>query len=435
MLSPQSARDGLQRWRASTFEALGQRNYRILWAGTTLSFLAFMMSWIVQSVVAFDLTGKNGAVGMVSLGMGVATILVSPFGGAIADRVSKRRLLLIGQTAIGTSFLAVGVLILTDVITIWMLVASTFVMGLVFSFIAPARQAWVGELLPGRLVPNGIALTQVAMTGTRIIGPVIAAIFIPIAFIGTGGTYIFMGLIFVAVVATLAQLPPTAPRPKVDGGLSVLGDLGAGWKHLQERPRLQLLAYSFILVVITGYSYQVILPGFLENELGRDAKDLGILMSASAVTGLLVTIGVAGLAGSRYAWPVMFGGGVMLGAALIVMSAAPNFTIALVAMLMVGAGTGVFQMLNNALVMQEAEPAYYGRVMSLTMLAWGFNGLAGLPYGLLADAIGERSTTLIMGAGVLLVTAVSLLVYSALLSRRQPSLVAAEPVPKPAGVD
>jgi predicted MFS family arabinose efflux permease len=131
----------------------------------------------------------------------------------------------------------------------------------------------------------------------------------------------------------------------------------------------------------------------------------------------------------------MFGGGVMLGAALIVMSAAPNFTIALVAMLMVGAGTGVFQMLNNALVMQEAEPAYYGRVMSLTMLAWGFNGLAGLPYGLLADAIGERSTTLIMGAGVLLVTAVSLLVYSALLSRRQPSLVAAEPVPKPAGVD
>src|SRR5688572_17647916 len=127
-------------WANSTFRALRNPNYRTLWIGTTISFLAFMMSSIVQSVVAFDLTGKNGAVGLVALGMGVATIFVSPFGGVIADRVSKRKLLLIGQTVIGINFLVVGLLIVTDQITIIFLVASTFVLGTVFSFIAPARQ-------------------------------------------------------------------------------------------------------------------------------------------------------------------------------------------------------------------------------------------------------------------------------------------------------
>src|SRR5688572_26697222 len=101
-------------WASRTFLALRNPQYRILWAGTTLSFLAFMMSSIVQSVVAFDLTGKNGAVGFVALGMGVATIVVAPFGGVVADRVSKRKMLLIGQCVIGVNFLAVGVLIVTD---------------------------------------------------------------------------------------------------------------------------------------------------------------------------------------------------------------------------------------------------------------------------------------------------------------------------------
>src|SRR3990172_6250996 len=123
-------------WARSTFQSRGQREYRILWIGTTFAFLAFMMSSIVQSVVAFDLTGKNSAVGTVSLGMGLATLFVAPFGGVLADRLSKRMLLLIGQTIIGVSFGVVGLLILTDRITIFWLAASTFVLGATFSFIA-----------------------------------------------------------------------------------------------------------------------------------------------------------------------------------------------------------------------------------------------------------------------------------------------------------
>ena len=162
-------------WFSTTFASLQYPHYRTLWIGTSLAFLAFMMSSIVQSIVAFDLTGKNGAVGMVALGQGLATIVISPFGGVIADRVSKRKLVLIGQTIIGLNFLVVGILVVTDAITILTLASSTFVMGAVFSFIGPARQAWIGELVSGDEMGNAIAMQQVGMTLTRVIGPLLTA--------------------------------------------------------------------------------------------------------------------------------------------------------------------------------------------------------------------------------------------------------------------
>jgi MFS family permease len=387
-------------WARTTFSALGDRRYRILWVGTGISFLAFAMSSVVQGVVAYDITHKNGSVGNVALGMGLATILTAPFGGVVADRVSKRRLLLSGQAIIGLDFAVVGVLIIAGQITIPILVASTFVMGAVFSFIAPARQAWIGEILDSSRLANGIALQQVAMTSTRIFGPFLAGLLVAIGFIGSGGTYVAMGGLIGVVIVTLAWLPSPEGR---SGGTrpSPMADFVLGFRHVVERPRLGLLALSFIAVVIAGFSYQVILPGLLEEELGRSSKDIAWLLGVAGFAGLVATIGVAGLADSRYAWRLQIGGGVALGVALVALGLSSSFPQALFVMFFVGAGSSVFQMLNNALVMQESDPAYYGRVMSLTMLAWGFNGLAGWPFGMLADAVGEKPTLVVMGVLVI----------------------------------
>jgi MFS family permease len=405
---------------AATFDALHDPHYRILWTGTTLSFLAFSMSWIVQGVVAFEITGKNGDVGIVALGMGLATILTAPIGGVVADRVSKRALLVIGQILIAANFALVGVFIVTDTITIPLLVVSTFVMGLVFSFIAPARQAWIGEILKGGRLANGIALQQVAMTGTRILGPSLAAGLLAIAFVGSGGTYLVMGGIMLLTALTLAQMPPSRKPDNARG--SALGDMKLGVTHVAGRPRLALLAISFITVVMFGFSYQVILPGFLHNELGRSTSDMGLLLGVSGISGLVATLAVTNLAATRLAWPALLAGSGVLGIGLIALAAANGLALAIVFMLVVGAGSSVFQMLNNALIVQESDPVYYGRVMALTMMAWGFNSLAGMPFGFLADQIGERSTLSIMGAGVLLITAVTAAVRGAIGSR-----TAAEP--------
>lgn len=414
-------------WARATFLALGDRQYRILWFGTTLAFLAYGMSNIVQNVVAFDLTGKNGAVGAVSLGMGLATIAVAPFGGVLADRVSKRRLLLFGQGAIAIDFFLVGALIITDQITIPALIASTFVLGMVFSFIAPARQAWIGEILPRDLLANGAALQQVSMTLTRVFGPLVAGFMVSLAFIDSGGTYVFMGAVITLVVLTLAQLPPSRGRAGAER-VSVLKDLRIGMGHVAERPRLLLLSLSFMALVMFGFSHQVILPGYLEHALDRDPEDIAWLYTTSAIAGLAVTIGMASFAGSRGAWRLMLASGLVFGAALLLLAAAPGYGAALAIMALVGAGSSGFQMLNNALIMQESSPEYYGRVMSLTMLAWGLNGVAGLPFGLLADAVGERTTIFLMGGLVLVTTVLAGLVYAMLQARgetgRRPPLVA-----------
>ena len=415
-------------WAQETFKALKYRDYRVLWTGTLFSFLAFMMSSVVQSVVAFDLTGKNGAVGFVSLGMGIATILVSPFGGVVADRFSKRKLLFFGQTTIGLSFAVVGVLILTDQITILLLAASTLVLGLVFSFIGPARQAWVGELVPPDDLSNGIALQQMGMTATRILGPFLAAGLIALPFVGAGGTYLFMGGLFGFVVFTLWLLP--ASKPVVPTHRSFMQEMGMGVSHMRERPRLMLLSLSFIGVVIAGFSYMVILPGLLENELGRRPEDMAVLVGVSAISGFAVTLMLAGKAGSGHAWTFMLGGGVVLGASLWMLALAPSFVAAMGAMFAVGAGASAFQLLSNALVMQEADQAYYGRVMSVTMLAWGANSLVAYPFGLLADGIGERETLMVMGSGVVAVTTAAWVTVLG-IGRRE----AAAPVASVAGGD
>jgi MFS family permease len=419
-------------WFARTFKALEYRDYRVLWIGTSLAFLAFMMSSVVQAVVAFDLTGRNGAVGFVSLGMGLATILVSPFGGVVADRVSKRRLLLVGQTIIGLNFAAVGLLIVFDLITIPLLALSTLVMGAVFSFIGPARQAWIGELLPARDLPNGIALQQVGMTMTRVIGPFIAAALIGLSFVGTGGTYLFMAGLFVFVVASLAMLPPS--RAVARGGRSFRDDLVLGVRHIRERKRLMLAVVTFIGVIMAGFSYFVVLPGFLENELGHSSKDMALLMAAGAASGFVVSLAVAGAASSRHAWALMAAGGLVLGLSLGFLAVAPNFAAAVAAMVAVGAGTGAFQVLNNAIVMREAEPAYHGRVMSLTMMAWGVNGLVAYPFGALADRIGERETLATMAAGVLVIVGAAWLAGIPLKEGAGAS-AAPEALPQPAGGD
>ena len=390
-------------WAASTFKALKYPEYRILWFGTSFAFLAFMMSMIVQAVVAYDITGKNGAVGFVSLGMGIATILVSPFGGVVADRFSKKRMLFIGQTLIGINFAVVGILIITDQITLLMLAASTLILGTVFSFIGPARQAWIGELVPPQDLPNAIALQQVGMTATRVFGPFVSAGLIAIAFIGTGGTYLFMAGLFVFVIFSLTLLPES--KTIVRSNKSFFAEMGMGVKHMRERPRLGLLALSFVGVIMGGFSYMVILPGLLENEFNRSSEQMAPLIGISAISGFVVTIGIAGLAGSKWAWPIMLAGGALLGGSIGLLAISPNYLMALGSMFVLGIGASMFQLINNALIMKESDPAYHGRVMSITMLAWGFNSLVAWPFGLFADAVGERETLLLMSAVVLSVTA------------------------------
>jgi MFS family permease len=181
-------------------------------------------------------------------------------------------------------------------------------------------------------------------------------------------------------------------------------------------------------VIMFGFSYQVVLPGLLENELGHDAKDMGLLFFAGALSGLVITLAIASKASGPHAWKMMIVGGLVLGASLAFTAVAATFWQAMITMFVAGAGASVFQLLNNSLIMQNSDRDYYGRVMSLTMMAWGLNGLVGWPFGLLADAVGERQTIFLMATLVIAVTVATMLIHVS-LGRRTESPAAAVPSP------
>jgi MFS family permease len=399
--APTAALGGLtpSGWISSTFDSLSIPPYRVLWIGTVISFIAFMMSTTAQSFVAYDLTGNNRAVGSVMFGQGIAMLLLTPFGGAIADRVSKRFLLLLCQTTIGATMFAVGMLIFTGQITVFFLAAGAFITGMMFSFLGPTRTAYIGEIVPPERRGNAIALTQVGMNATRVAGPFMAGGLLAWPLVGSAGTYFVVAALFIFVVATLAQLPPTRP---VEGraATSVLSDIGFGVKHVIENGRLLQIVIGFVLITMLGFPYFVVLPGFTQDVLGAGTAGFGIMLGVSSIGGLVMSLAVASVADSRKAPLFLSLASFGLGVSLMLTGIAPTFVVALGTMMLVGGCGSAFQTLNNALALKLASPLYFGRVMSLMMLAWSLNGLIGLPIGFIADAFGERAVLVGMGAGV-----------------------------------
>ncbi len=388
-----------------SFAALSVRNFAILWLGSLGTFTAFFMSTVVQAIVAFDLTGRNGAVGFVLLGQGIAMAVLGPFGGAVADRASKRMVNAICQAVIATVFLVIGLLLVLDRIALYHLAAGSFVIGTMFAFMGPSRQAWVVELVGEELRPNAVALNQVALNAARIWAPALGGLMVAISFIGAGGAYFLMAALYAATGLSLALLPPSRPAENARSR-SVLQDMAAGVSYVYRQPRLRWMLLLFFAVIVLGLSSTTVLPGLLENELGEDVEKYGLLQAASAVGGLLASLAVAAIAGSPRALTIYASGAILGGVSLVLTGISPTYLLVYAPMFFFGLGTGAFQTLNSAVIVTESEPAYYGRVISLTSLAFAGFMLAGLPVGLAADFFGERATLVALGLLTLLVTAV-----------------------------
>ncbi len=388
---------------AGTFASLRLRTFRVLWVSTLLSFLAFFMSTVVQSVVAFDLTHTNRAVGWVVAGQGIAMLLLGPFGGAVADRVRKRRLIAASQAVTCTVFLLLAVALATGTVRVEYLALGSLVMGATFAFLGPARQALTVDLVPAESRGNALALTQVGHSASRVLGPSLAGFFLGWSFAGATGAYLAMAGLYAASIAGLLLLPASVVRPGARDA-NVFADIGAGLRYVRGQRRLRLLLLFFVSVIMVGYPYVTVLPGLLEHALGHDAHDVGTLFGVSALGALGASLGVAHFADSRHALRVYSGMGLLFGASLIASALAPDYLTLMIAMTLVGVGSGGFQSLNGAVIVRETEPAFFGRVVSLSTLAFAGFGLMGLPVGLLADAIGERSALATLGASVCLIT-------------------------------
>ena len=385
--------------RLRTFAAFGVRDFRVLWAGTWASYIPFFMANVVNGVVAFHLAHVNRAVGTVVFAQGVAMAVLAPIGGAGADRWPKRRVLALSQSAAAAVFGVFALLLAFDRLSIAALSGGAFVLGISISFLGPARQAFAAELVGPELRGNAVALNQVPLTGSQVLGPAIAGLMLASPF-GAAGAYALMGALYATSALSLLALPRSIARANA-AETHVLEDLLIGLRYVVSHRRLRLLVGFFVCVIMMGFSYITVLPGLVEHALGRSADAVPPLFFTSALGGLLVTLVTARLGGSSRALPVFVGMPFVLAAGLLGLYLAPSYPLAIAAMFLVGIGFGGFQTLNAAVIVQVTEPAYFGRVFSLSMLAFAGVSLMSLPVGILADAIGERATLATL-AGVVL---------------------------------
>lgn len=410
-----------------TFAALTHRNYRMLWSGSLLATTAFMMSFMLVPSVAFEITGSNAAAGLAQMGSGIGMLLVSPIGGVVADRMNKKPLVLAGQAVPAVVILATGLLIISDRITIPMLTAATLIMGLGFAFMGPARQAWVGELVPKESLPNAIALQQIAQNIAQVAGPLFIALLVS-TWVGIGGTYLFMASLFVIVLPLTSRLPNTPPSGKEPA--SVRTELSAGVSYVWSDLRLRTLWLGFVGIVICGFAFQTLLPGLLDLELDRDPSEIGIIFLVMAVSGLVVNLLLAAIIGGRFAWPALLTMGYMMAIGFVLLAGAPSYALAVVAGIPLGIGRAGFMLLDNSLLMSASSPAYYGRVMSLAMMAFGSQALLAPLWGLLADGIGVRQTLVVVGV---VAAAITTLVGMSWLRIRRMAPRTEAPMAQPAG--
>lgn len=287
-----------------TFASLGNDAFRTLWIGTLFSFLGMQMQIIARGFLAYDLTGKNSALGLVMLSFGVPQLLLSLWGGVIADRFAKRTILLIAQAIVAANSAWLAAMIGFGMIEFWMLVAAGIVQGAGFAFIGPARQAYIVDLVGHRQIANAVVLQQLNMNGTRVIGPAVAGLFIAIPFIGLGGVYLMTTVGFIISCATLLRLPAGSPSG-VSASRSPLADLAEGVRYVTHRPALSNLLMVSFLVVMIGFPYQTFLPSIAKDVYGVGAGGLGGLSSATAVGALIFTIAVAALGADRRVWVIV----------------------------------------------------------------------------------------------------------------------------------
>ena len=392
--------DPPSRSRGESFASLRIATYRTLFIIGAFGFLATQSQVIARGWLANDLSDSNAGLGGVFMAFGIPMLVATPLAGVTADRYSKRHILVVTFTMLAASSLWIAVAVSFDFVEYWMLLATSAIQAVAFSFLVPARMALTGEVVGRDLIPNAIILGQMSINSARVVGPAMAGVFIGVSWIGVAGVYYVSTALSAMAVVGCFGLPPGRPpehRPPTSVRSEFADALRYVWLH---RPIGLLIIVSF-LVVMVGFPFVAFLPRFATDDLDVGASGYGFLAAASAVGAVALSMYIAGRSKGHAAWRIQSVTGVAFGVGLVLLALAPTYVAAVAAVTWVGAASAGFQAMNNSLVLALSDLEYHGRVQSLMMLSFSGFGMAALPLGVLADAIGLRETIALMGAGVI----------------------------------
>lgn len=383
----------------STFEALHNRDFRWLWLGRLASSATFEMSGVAQGWLVYQLTGSALALGWVGSGWSISTLLFSLYGGVLCDRVEKRDVLLWTRAAMGLNSLVIALLISFRAIRLWHLAASSLFTGVMFSFLMPAQQAIIAELVDRRTLLNAVALDAIGMGLMGIFCASLAGMMIET--VGVEGVYYAMAAFYGVALFSLSKLRRTG-RGHVSAN-SVWRDAREGLSHLWHSPSLLAVMGLALVRVLFAMPYRTLMPKYAEEELGFQASGLGLLLAAPGLGATLGSLAVAAMGDLRSKGKLFLWSGTIMGLALLVFATARSQVLIFLALIVVGAAGNICMVSNTTLLQANTAVQVRGRVMSIYLMLWGLTPLGTLPAGALADRLGVPWVVGIQGAVVVLI--------------------------------
>ena len=388
--------------RTYAFAAFRYSNYRLFWVGNAFSNIGIWVLMAGRLWLMHLLTDSPLMLGLVAFcGLG-PTLILSMWGGVVADRVNRMRLVTMTRAAFALTALLTGLLIVTEVIEPWHLLTISLVNGVLLSFDIPSRQAIIPNLVPAEHLMNAVVLQSLVSASATVLGPFL---FAPLVFwLDVEGVFFFVAAMYVLTTIFFAIVDPTDHIARSKTSMP-WNDLIEGFVYMWHQKTILSLVALGVIVGLFGSSLGTLLPIFAEL-LGEGVETYSNLLLSMGIGGFAVTVALAFWGRMKDSARLQLISGVSLGICLVVFALIDSLLIAAPIILLVGGFGSCLGIINNTLVQSMVSNEFRGRVMSVYMLGWGSSALGALLVGFLAQQINPRFALALAGVTLMVGSAV-----------------------------
>ena len=382
---------------------LKYRDFRWLWIGSFGSFLAMNIQMITRSWLALQLTDNNPLLlAMVMASFALPMTVFSLLGGALADRLPRRSLIVFSQSGNAIMTLFIAILDMTGNIELWHLLIIGVLNGSMMAINMPSRQAILSDIVPDKLLMNAIALNTSSMNLTRVIGPAIAGFLIII--IETSGVFLIVSIIYVLTALSMSMVNAGKTPIKISKKSTITSDIKEGILYvINDKTRRNIMLMLFIPVLF-GFSYYSLLPAWATEALDAQSDGLGIIMMGMGLGALTGSLIIAYIKKINSKGKALLLACSTWGLLLAIFAQSNSYYMAIPLVIFIGIFSSVFMSLNTTLLQSSSEPDKRGRVMSVSMMSFGLMPLSSIPFGALALITGTSNSLSLSGLILLALT-------------------------------
>ncbi len=379
------------------WRALRHRNFRLFFAGQSVSLIGTWMTRLATGWLVYRLTHSALLLGVVSFAGQIVASVLGPLAGVWVERLNRRKLLVWTQAASAVQSLAMAALTLAQAITLREIIALAAMQGVINAFDMPGRQSFLVQMVDDRNdLGNAIAINSSMANGARLIGPAVAGLVV--AAFGEGWCFLIDGFSYFAVIASLLmmRIPPAQARAHARG---LLEQMREGWDYVRNFRPVRTILLLFAFISLMGFPYSVLLPVFAGQVLHGGAATLGWLTGATGVGALVSGLSLAARKSVVGLTRMLQIASAMLGGALILFGLSHTLEISLVLMAFVGFGLMQSAAASNTIVQSLVTDDKRARVMSYYTTAFlGAAPIGSLLAGALAHRIGAPDTVILTGS-------------------------------------